>query len=138
MTAPRYTPNPNRAREIVTAVDAGLVSAAQLVQNDVRQRFRQREGGYTSGAFAHPGRGVSASITRTEVHQHGAMRRVMIGTNQRTPAGFSYPMAWELGHYNIFTRRFERVETFRPALLENAARAQSAFARVVRARLGAP
>lgn len=151
MTTPsRYTPNPARAAAIQRASDAGLIAAAQVVTNDVRQRFRDRQGGYTSGDFVHDYGGVAKSITQSAPHDHNGVRRVTIGTNKRSPEGFSYPLAWELGHVNLFmgaqgsdastvgTRRtgsYQRVETFRPALDENRDRARAAFARAMRRAL---
>jgi hypothetical protein len=151
MTTPsRYTPNPARGAALTRASDAGLIAAAQVVTNDVRKRFRDREGGYTSGDFVHDYGGVAKSITQSPPHDHNGIRRVTVGTNKRSPEGFSYPLAWELGHVNLFmgasgsdastigTRRtgsFQRVETFRPALDENRDRVREAYARAMKRAL---
>jgi len=136
MTTPsRYTPNPARRAALTRASDAGLIAAAQVVTNDVRRRFREREGGYTSGDFVHDYGGVAKSITQSPPHDHNGVRRVTIGTNKRSPDGFSYPLAWEMGHVNLFTRQHERVETFRPALDENRDRVRAAYHRAMKRAL---
>lgn len=124
-----YQPNPQRLQTMRRATDLGLQAAAQVVQNDVKLRFRKRQHGYTTGKYARPGRGVSATITRSEPYDHNGVRQIAIGTNQRSADGFSYPLAWELGFKHVNGRKY-RVETFRPALFDNAQRAQAAFARV--------
>lgn len=124
-----YAKNPDRLAKLARATDVALQAGAQVVQNDVKLRFKSRKHGYTTGAFARPGRGVTATITRSEPFTHEDGRRVVVGTNQRSADGYPYPLAWELGHYNIFTRKRERVETFRPALFDNAQRVKDAFAR---------
>jgi hypothetical protein len=126
-----YQPNPQRAVSVARATDLALQAGAQVVQNDVKLRFRTRKHGYTTGAFARPGRGVTAMITRSEPQTTSdGTRRVTVGTNARSADGYPYPLAWELGHRNVFTGNHERVETFRPALFDNAQRVQDAFARV--------
>lgn len=127
-----YTINPHRGREWNAHVDQALFAAARVITTDVILRFKARKGGYTTGAFAHPGdAGVSDTITQSDAHDHNGKRRIVIGTNKRTDDGFSYPLAWEFGHLNIYTVNYERVETFRPAMDDNRDRALAAFKRVL-------
>jgi hypothetical protein len=42
--------------------------------------------------------------------------------------GEPYPAFWELGHINVFTGRYERVEIFRPALMQAVDEVARAFA----------
>jgi hypothetical protein len=44
--------------------------------------------------------------------------------------GLLYAAPWELGHVNLFSRKFERVETWVPALFSTAQQQALAFARV--------
>lgn len=145
-----YTPNPHREAALQKASDAGLIAAAQIILNDVKRRFRERDQGYTTGDYAHPIGGVASTVTRTDPHDHHGVRRVTVGTNKRSPDGFSYPLAWELGHVNIamgaqgndastldtrMTGSYQRVETFRPAMDENRDRARAAYARAMKRAL---
>lgn len=130
-----YTPNRHRAEALRKASDAGLIAAANIITRDVKLRFRSRKGGYTSGAFVHDYGGVAKSIMQSEPHDHAGRRRVTIGTNKRSVDGFSYPLAWEFGHLNLFTVNYERVETFRPAMDENRDRARAAYARAMKRAL---
>lgn len=83
------------------ARDAALKAAAQVYANEVKRALAP---GYTSGAFV-TGR-VLNSVTVGAPHD-GAIE---IGSD------LDYAMYWEMGHHNIFTRRFERVEIWRPSL----------------------
>lgn len=133
-TTSSYTPNRSRDEVMRDATDAGLIAAANIVVRDVQKRFRNAKG-YTSGDFAHA-KGKSPiipTITRSEPHEHEGKRRILIGTNRRSEKTLApFPLFWEMGHFNIYTRKFERVERFRPALVEKAEHAQRAFSRTVK------
>jgi hypothetical protein len=131
-----YKKNPKRAAQLAVGVDQGLKDAATLLRNDVMLRFKARNQGYTTGAFSDKWAGVHKTITRGEPETVGTTRRILVGTNKRSDDGFSYPLAWELGHYNTYLRRYIRVETFRPALMENADRLRRAFALGVKRVVG--
>ena len=84
------------------AVDAGLRAMAYVYYDEVK---RALAGGYTTGDFV-TGR-VLNSVTIGEPYDatSGAPdRAIEVGTD------VDYAMFWEMGHYNIFTRKFERVE----------------------------
>jgi hypothetical protein len=134
--ASRYRPNPQRQAQLQDATDKALYAAAQVATLDVRKRYAARRQGYTSGDFATVPGGVHATVTQSDAHEHEGKRRVLIGTNRRSPAGYPYPLAWELGHFNIFLRKFVRVETWRPALDENRDKIRATFQRVFRTVLG--
>lgn len=129
--ASSYRPNTNREAQLQDAFDKGLIAAANVVVLDVERRFEQRRQGFTTGNFATIPGGLHAQVTRSEPHDHNGLRRILVGTNRRSDQGFSYPLAWELGHFNIYLRRFIRVETWRPALDENRDRIIAAFNRTV-------
>lgn len=103
------------------ATDAGLVAAASVLQTRVK---RDLAAGYTSGAFVTGN--VLNSVNVSRVTQEGPLRVIRVGTNAKRH-GVSYPLAWELGHLNTFTRRFERKEVWVPALVAERANMARAF-----------
>lgn len=92
----------DRAR---VAVDAGLRAGGYFLANEIK---RQLAGGYTSGDFV-TGH-VMNSVTVGEPYDDGDARALEVGTD------VDYALFWELGHHSIFTRRFERVEIWRPTM----------------------
>ena len=101
------------------ARDAGLIAAAQVVVNAVKEDLA---GGYTSGAFVTGN--VLNSVTRTDPTDENGVRVIRVGSD------VDYALFWEIGHRNLFTRRFERNEVWVPALLRTAQQQADAFARV--------
>ena len=98
----------NRAKieqQMRDAMKEGLNQAAQLYVNAMKVAMR---GGYTSGDFV-TGNAMN-SITRTPVEQDGNDFAVRVGSN------VDYMIYWEIGHHNLFTRKFERVEKWGPTL----------------------
>lgn len=83
------------------ALHAGLTAAGYVYANTVK---RALAGGYTSGDFV-TGR-VMNSVTVSEPEGN----EVDVGTD------VDYALFWEMGHHNLFTRKFERVEIWRPAI----------------------
>jgi len=127
-----YTSNrPAAERTLYRAQDAALIAVGVAYQNRMK---RALTGGYTSGDFV---TGLSRnSVARTAPHDGpGGVRQVVVGTK------LLYNLFWEVGHVNLFTRRFERVEKWRPTLLDSRADLQREYARVfglVMARGSAP
>lgn len=117
-----YTSNrPAVEARLRRAQDAGLVAAGVLLQNRMKVALRR---GYTSGDHI-TGRSVNA-VARTAPHDTaGGGRGVEVGTS------LLYNLYWEVGHVNLFTRRYERVEKWRPTLLDARADLQREYARVV-------
>jgi hypothetical protein len=114
------------------AAAAALAGAAQVYRNAVTEKLRNPpEGGYTTGAWDHGMAGVAGSVAVSEVERTDNAVRIAVGTN------VPYAKYWELGHQNLFTRRFERVERWRPALEENVeairARFEALFGAVMQA-----
>lgn len=100
------------------ARDAGLIAAAQVVVNAVKEGLA---GGYTSGDFV-TGASVNA-VTRTDPMDENGVRIIRVGTN------LLYNLFWEIGHLNIFLRRFVRKEVWVPRLLSTAEEQALAFSR---------
>lgn len=82
------------------AVAGALTAAGYVYANEVK---RALAGGYTSGDFV-TGR-VLNSVTVGE--PYGPY--IDVGTD------LDYAQYWEIGHHNVFTRKYERVEIWEPA-----------------------
>lgn len=93
------------------AIPLALRGAAQIYRTAMMESLRNPpEGGYTSGAWDHGMAGVAGSVAVSPVEQDEQGHRIAVGTNVECAKH------WELGHVNLFTRRFERVERWRPVL----------------------
>lgn len=101
-------------------------AAANLLQANVTKRFRQ--GYYTSQAFRSTAQ-IMQHITRDEPVYRGNGWVSQVGIPEgiaatpkskkakppKTPTTVGkIALAWELGHHNVFTRRWERVAIFKP------------------------
>jgi hypothetical protein len=92
-------------RRFDDATKAGLVAAAAHYAGAVRQAAARL---YDSGHFV---TGATAASVQMGVTYDGpAGLRSFVGTNELVA------MYWELGHFNIFTRKYERVEYWRETL----------------------
>jgi len=100
------------------ALDAGLVAAGDVYATDVATRLA---GGYTSGQFT-TGEAAQAVERTAPYTAEGGLRTVSVGSNDPKQ------LAWELGFYNIYTKRPERVEHWREAMMESGPTAAQAFA----------
>ncbi len=113
------------SRRLEAADRAGLIAMQGIVYNEVKRRLR---GGYTSGDFV-TGHNWDA-VTRGEPERTADGHIGKVGTN------VPYALFWELGHYSIFTRRFERVEVWVPALFDTRLQQIEAYRSVVQRALG--
>ncbi len=112
---------PQVTERLQQAEAAGLRAAAYVLQAEIKRRLA---GGYTSGAWV-TGRLLNSVEIAGPVLEAGALT---IRVGSRLP----YALYWELGHRNIFTRRFERQERWMPAFLESWDRQQQAYAQAFR------
>lgn len=84
--------------------------------------MRGLRGGYTSGLFV-TGR-VMNSVTISKAFEIApGVFGIKVGTN------VLYALFWELGHWNLFTGKYERVEVWRPAMFGARQEMREAFAR---------
>lgn len=113
---PYRTNLPAVTAKLTDARRAGLIAAATVLQNAVK---RNLTGGYTSGAFV-TGH-VHASVTISKPDMTPFSGSIAVGTD------VPYALFWEVGHHNTFTRQYERVEKWMPALLESRIAMQRAF-----------
>ncbi len=90
-------------------------STAQIVQHVQRERPIWTQDGWTS--FVGIPKGITVQLTRL-----GKTRPYTVG---------EIALAWELGHHNLFSRRYERVEIFKPVALSSVDAIGKAYARVL-------
>lgn len=110
-----------RARD-ERAQKAALVAAALVYENAMK---RALTGGYKQGTFV-TGR-VRSSVTHSDPYLLGGTQwAIRVGTN------VLYALFWELGHMNLFTRRYERVEKWRPTAVEQRVAIAKRYAAVYR------
>ena len=96
----------------------GVIAAAYILVNAVKRALK---GGYTSGAFV-TGHVIN-SVTRSAPFREGMGWSIKVGTN------LDYALFWEIGFNSIFTRRYERVEKWRPAFMDSRPEMVAAYAR---------
>lgn len=106
---------------------AGVDAAANLMQREVVKAFGSDY--YKGGAFRSTLQ-VKQSIRR-QVMASPTGWVALIGTKIKEA------LYWELGHPNIFTRKFERVQIWVPTALANADNARQEFAKIVARVMGA-
>lgn len=108
------------ARMAQAEADA-LTACAQVYRNAMT---RALQGGYTSGRFYSGMQGIAGSVAVSAPGRDAKGAYIVVGTN------VEYGKYWELGHVNLFTRRFERVEKWRPTLDEKTPEILAVFQRV--------
>lgn len=110
------------------AIYAGLTAQANALRNAWKRNLR---GGFTSGDFV-TGRAIN-SIRIAGPERQGAGFMVRVGTDVK------YVLFWEVGHLNLFSRRYEHVPTLAPALEESLEVMRQRFrAAFTRALAGSP
>jgi hypothetical protein len=121
-----------------------LDAAANVYEGNLKRRFMK--GYYTSQAFRSTAQivqhiqreepifggngwytkvGIPEGIT---VRAKNAAKRLSVAS--RYSVG-QIALAWEMGHRNLFTRRFERVEMFKPVALDSAKQMVDTYNRVL-------
>lgn len=95
------------------AMRSGLKAAGVRLHMIIQ---RELEWGYTTGDFS------KGRVAATLIRGRPGRRKIWVGTPNPIAA------LWELGHFNTFTQRYERVEVFRKALEGNAHQLAQIFA----------
>lgn len=111
------------------AMKSGLIAAAETYVAPVKERLQK---GYTSGAFTTGNMANSVARGEPEVTSDGAS--IAVGSTQVEPP---YGLYWEVGHHNVFTRKFERVEVWVPIAVQMREQLVEVVADEVRAVDGA-
>ena len=95
------------------AVRSGLKAAAIRLRMIIQ---RQLDWGYTSGDFS------TGRVAATVIRSKPGRGKIWVGTPN------PIAVAWECGHHNVFTGRYEREEIFRKSLEGNAHQLAQIFA----------
>jgi len=116
--------SPQFLKQYRDASRMALDAAAALYEGNVKKRFFQ--GYYTSQAFRstaqvaqHISRGWF-SIVGIPDGQLAKPRGKKVKPPKTPTTVGKIALAWELGHHNIFTRRWERVPIFKPVAIDSA------------------
>lgn len=117
------------------ACQAGLVAAAEVFNGAVKAKLQR---GYTSGRFATGAAagsvvgptGSDAGGEPSMPYQDGDGWAIRVGTNEM------YLLYWEVGHINLFTRKYERVEHWRTTMEEEGPAMSIAFAGAYKGVMG--
>jgi hypothetical protein len=91
------------------AIKAGLIAAAETYMGPVKERLQE---GFTSGAFTTGN--LANSVARSDPQVTGDGAEIAVGSTQTNPPSGLY---WELGHFNTFTNKTERVEVWVPTMV---------------------
>lgn len=123
----------DNTRKVMVAYDraaaAGLTAAGNLLVREL-QKAHTNANYYKGGAFRHT-LGVRASIRRTTPEKHNGMWQTRIGTK------FIEALYWELGHYNVFTKKQEPpVKIWMPTFLEQRENVRRLWAQTIKRALG--
>ena len=123
----------DNTRKVMVAYDraaaAGLTAAGNLLVREL-QKAHTNANYYKGGAFRHT-LGVRASIRRTTPEKHNGMWQTRIGTK------FIEALYWELGHYNVFTKKQEPpVKIWMPTFLEQRENVRRLWAQTVKRAVG--
>jgi hypothetical protein len=117
----KYTPNPRRSREILAAIDAGVMAAAERYQKAVIDYWVLEVGYGENGELGYTaeGRYATGAASNVEVSTVVTRRgkRVADVYSAANRSGEPYPVFWELGHNNEVTMGWEEQPIFGPALL---------------------
>lgn len=103
---------------LTTGLDAGLVAAADVYADALREELLQ---GFTSGDFVTGD--SSASVYATDPRPGDGENEREIAVSTET----DYPWYWQLGHDNLFTKKFERVPVFTLTVDEVASQMAESF-----------
>lgn len=121
----------DRSAKVLTTFDdasrIGLAAAGNVLVREVKKAFGSDY--YKGGAFRSTLQ-VRASIRRTDPVRDGGGWSLEVGTK------ILEALYWELGHYNIFTRKHERVRIWEPTMLEQAGAMRAEYAKIVSRKMG--
>ena len=125
------------------AAKAGVTASAQTLLNALKRAYSDY---YTSEDFRSTLQ-IRQSLRRsnTEKGPGGWYAIVGVPTASVTPKGGKTPvdrgkvaLYWELGHYNLFSRKQERVQIAVPTATESATAMSEAWARTIKRYMEAP
>ena len=97
-------------------------STAQIVQHVQREEPVFTGNGWSSKVGIPDGIPAVAKAKRGKKTAPVATSRTMVG---------KIALAWEIGHHNLFSRKWERVEIFKPVAMESAKQMVDTYNRVL-------
>jgi hypothetical protein len=103
------------------AARMGVDAASNTLEREVKKAHNAY---YTSQAFRSTAQ-IRQSIRRVGPTMGRDGWEARVGTNKMIA------LYWELGHRNLFTRKYERVRLWEPTAIQNIGRMRVTFARVV-------
>lgn len=124
MSMERQSATPVLLNNLRIAQAKGLIAAARVLQNAIKRELRH---GYHSslGNWGDFTTGTSINhVTTSDPVFTGDGGSIKVGTD------LDYPLFWEIGHHNLFTRHFERDEKWAPAYRGCRQQALEAYDRV--------
>ena len=105
------------------ATHAALKASAQVIVNGLKEPKPQGlRGGYTTGDFI-TGTLLNSIFISEPFQGANGTWFVLVGTN------LAYALYWEVGHVNLYTRKYERQERWRPTLLRKIDQAVAVYHR---------
>ena len=111
------------AQRHARAIDAALEAGAQELINGLKDdKPLGLTQGYTSGDFVTGN--LLNSIQATDPYTEKGTRHIRVYTD------VLYALYWEMGHQNVFTRKYERQERWGPTLQRKDEDIFAAYARV--------
>lgn len=123
------------------AAKAGVTASAQVLLNALKRAYNKY---YTSEAFRSTLQ-IRQSLRRSNAEKAKDGWYAMVGVPKATVKTDSGPvdrgmvaLYWELGHYNRYSRKHERVEIAVPTATESAQAMTDAWARTVKRYMEAP
>ena len=116
---------PEFKQRLNAAIERSMKDSAEAFRLAIQAKIAD---GFTSGQFT-TGRLAAGEplVSNVSVNEKGNYE-VSVGTNDLVL------IAWTLGHYNVFTKRFERVDTF----TESASQLTPVLQDIARAHLRQP
>ena len=97
-------------------------STAQIVQHVQREEPMFTGNGWSSKVGIPDGIPAVAKAKRGKKASKSVTPRTMVG---------KIALAWEMGHHNLFSRKWERVEIFKPVAIESAKQMVDTYNRVL-------
>jgi hypothetical protein len=114
--------------EFISAFERGIPAALVAAGNVYLGALKPKlQAGYTSGEFTQGIQAAAAQLSEPAFEEGGWV--IVAGTNELVS------LFWEIGHQNLFTRRYERVEYWRETLEETQPAMAAAFADEMAAQL---
>lgn len=115
------------ARALDAATRDGIMAAVTELRDAVKRRHYEIN--YYKGGRFRSTLQVAQRIASSMPYKEGGAWAAIVSVP------VVQALYWELGHMNVFTRKYERVEIWRPTLIEKTEYLRGLFARVIQRRM---